>query len=96
MRIWQPKCWQACRIDDCVEHSELFPDDMEIGGIHEMPIYVPSEEELANVGLKPGRISAPVSMDSSNSKVMIGKFQKRCVSQRGVLFSKQIIWHRIA
>ena len=92
MRFWNTEAWQACKVGECVNHGDPFPDYITVGEIHEMPVYVPSAEELAAVGLKRVEVSA----DAANAKVAISRFRKRVVSERGVLFSKRVVWERVA
>ena len=92
MRFWESKAYQACKIGECVKDGPPFPGGLSVGTTHTLPVYVPSENELAEVSLKPVNVSS----DSANSKILNATFRKRSVRQRGVLFSQMFVWGRLS
>jgi len=92
MRVWQSKCYQACRIGECVWDGAPFPGGLGVGEIHRLPVLIPSDQELSEVSMQP----IDISEDSSNSKLKEAVFRKRSITQRGILFSQKFLWERVA
>lgn len=93
MRFWESHCYQGCKVGECVKDGPPFPGGMAVGEIYTLPVYIPTESELVEVGLK----RVEVSEDASNyGKILNAKFRKRSVRQRGVLFSQFFAWERLS